>query len=234
MCHFYQQNSFGFVWHFFLSYFAKLRTIQCIVPFCWFQFIFHHLLWPSNLHFYISSPNNVWALCQSHKPRPNWTDVKVVSLGRSHIKHHKSLDVWKMDASQVHLKLPDATLVGNDLKLSCCGLHGGHSCHTKRRDMSVSSSSREILTIYSSEFLNVSTKRECWGMWLVCLCAPQVDVNYCDHSYLNTGRNSVFSINEAPVMHVIIQLPLFFFPLLQFPGINSPNLNTLEIFQTCF
>lgn len=71
-------------------------------------------------------------------------------------------------------------------------------------------------------------------MRLVCLCAPQVDVNYCDHSYLNTGRNSVFSINEAPVMHVIIQLPLFFFPLLQFPGINSPNLNTLEIFQTCF
>lgn len=59
-------------------------------------------------------------------------------------------------------------------------------------------------------------------MRLVCLCAPQVDINYCDHSYLNTGRNSVFSINEAPVMHVIIQLPLFFSPSYSFLVLTLP------------
>lgn len=82
---------------------------------------------------------------QSHHQRQTWTAVRVISVGRSHIKHHKSLNVWKMDANQVHLKLPGAALVGNDFKLDCCALHGGHSCHTKRENTFVSEAAENFL-----------------------------------------------------------------------------------------
>jgi len=60
-----------------------------------------------------------------------------------------------MDANQVHLKLPSATLVGNDFELDCWALHGGHSCHTKRKNTFVSSSSWNILSMYPVEFPNL-------------------------------------------------------------------------------
>lgn len=204
-----------------------------MVPFCWFRFIFFHLLWPSNLHFYISSANNAWALCQSHKPWQNWTGVKVVSLGRSHIKHHESLDVWKLDASQVHLKLPDATLVGNDLKLSCWGLHGGHSCHTKKQDMLVSSSSREILTIYSWKFLNVRQYKKkvlgyVTGVFVCSMCGLKLPCPQLAQHWTEFCVQYKWSPSDArnyPASSII------FFPLLEFPGINSPNLNIWRFFN---
>lgn len=73
-------------------------------------------------------------LCTSLINRQNWTIVQVLSLSRSHMKHHKSLNVWKVGANQVHLKLPGATPVGNDFKFHCWSLHGGHSFHTEREN----------------------------------------------------------------------------------------------------
>lgn len=138
----------------------KLKMTQSLQYSVWYLFInfrscYITLLWLSSLRFCAPSHNNVCTLHQSHKQGQNWTDVQVISLSRRHIEHHKSLNVWKMDAHQVHLKLPGAALVGDDFKLDCRALHGGHSCHTKRENTFVSSRSQKILAMYSPESPNL-------------------------------------------------------------------------------